>query len=386
MHSRSARRPDAALVLEDGRAFWGFGVGAPGEQVGELVFHTGMTGYQEILTDPSYAGQIITFTFPHIGIVGTNAEDVEAQTPYARGMVTRSAIGEPSSWRAFSSLGRWLERHGLFAVTGVDTRRLTRILRDEGFKKAAIAYRPGEALDLEALAARAAAWPGIEGLDLVDEVSCTQRYVWEEGVWRWPDGYRRRGVEDGPRVVVVDYGVKRNILRELVDAGFAVEVVPGRSRAADILALAPDGVLLSNGPGDPAATGRWAVPEIRSLLAARVPLFGICLGHQMLGLALGGRTVKMRFGHHGANHPVKELATGRVAITSQNHGFTLSDEGLPEEVEVTHRSLFDGTIQGIRSRIHPAFSVQFHPEASPGPADCRELFARFRALIAQAKA
>ncbi len=374
------RRPDAALVLEDGRVFLGHGCGRPGTAVGELVFNTAMTGYQEILTDPSYAAQIVTFTFPHIGIVGTNREDPEASTPHVRGMVCRAAIGEPSNWRAAASLAEWLDAHGLFAVTGIDTRRLTRILREEGFKNAAIAYDPAGELDLDGLARLAREWPGIVGMDLVDEVSCTQRYDWHEGLWRWPDGHGG-GPGDGPRVVVVDYGVKRNILRGLVDAGFRVTVVPGRTPASEILALAPDGVLLSNGPGDPAATGRWAVPQIRALLEAGVPLFGICLGHQMLGLALGARTVKMPFGHHGANHPVRELATGRVLVTSQNHGFAIADEGLPDEVEVTHRSLFDGTIQGIRVRGRPAFSVQFHPEASPGPHDAQGLFRHFRTLI-----
>ena len=375
------RRPDAALVLEDGRVFLGHGFGAPGRAVGEIVFNTAMTGYEEILTDPSYAAQIVTFTFPHIGIVGTNAEDIEALTPHVRGMVCRASITEPSNWRASESLARWLERHGLFAVTGIDTRRLTRILRKEGFKNAAIAYDPSARLDLEELRAEAARWPGITGMDLVDEVSCRQRYSWCEGRWTWPGGYSEVISRDGPHVVVVDYGVKRNILRCLVSAGFRVTVVPGRTPAEEILALGPDGVLLSNGPGDPAATGRWAVPEIRALLERRVPLFGICLGHQMLGIALGARTRKMRFGHHGANHPVQDLATGRVAITSQNHGFAIDDEELPPEVEVTHRSLFDGTIQGIRHREWPALSVQFHPEASPGPMEGFALFDRFAALI-----
>ena len=374
------RRPDAALVLEDGRAFLGHGCGQPGRAVGELVFNTAMTGYEEILTDPSYAAQIITFTFPHIGIVGANTEDHEATTPVVRGMVARASIADPSNWRAAESLGRWLERHGLFAVTGIDTRRLTRILRQEGFKNAAIAYDPSGALDLEELARMARDWPGIVGMDLVDEVSCRQRYEWYEGLWRWPEGHAAT-TPDGPRVVVVDYGVKRNILRSLVSAGFRVTVVPGRTAAADILALKPDGVLLSNGPGDPAATGCWAVPQIRALLDAGMPLFGICLGHQMLGLALGARTVKMPFGHHGANHPVQELASGRVEITSQNHGFAIADEGLPAGIEVTHRSLFDGTIQGIRALDRPAFSVQFHPEASPGPHDAHQLFHRFRTLV-----
>jgi len=375
------RRPDAALVLEDGRVFRGFGFGQPGRAVGELVFNTAMTGYQEILTDPSYAAQIITFTFPHIGIVGTNPEDGEGPRPVARGMVCRMPPTAPSSWRARESLDAWLARHGLFAVAGVDTRRITRILRDEGFKKAAIAYDPDGDIDVAALREEAAAWSGMEGLDLVDAVSCREPYVWREGLWSWPEGFAAGDGEEGPHVVVLDYGVKRNILRALVSAGFRVTVVPGRTPASEVLARRPDGVLLSNGPGDPAATGRWAVPQIRTLLDAEVPLFGICLGHQMLALAAGARTKKMSFGHHGANHPVRELATGRVLVTSQNHGFAVDDEGLPNSVRVTHRSLFDGTIQGIALEDRPAFAVQFHPEASPGPHDSLDLFRRFRELV-----
>ena len=376
------RRPDAALVLQDGTVFRGFGAGAAGRRVGELVFNTAMTGYQEILTDPSYAGQIITFTFPHIGIVGTNAEDVEAGEPVARGMVCRAALPDPSNWRAEGSLANWLERHGVTGVTGVDTRRLTRILRDRGAQNAAIEYRPGGEPDVAALAREAADWPGLVGMDLAREVSCRQRYEWRQTRWSWPEGYRE--VEnDGPHAVVLDYGVKRNILRSLVATGFRVTVVPATTTAEEVLALAPDGVVLSNGPGDPAATGEYAVPEIRRLLAQGVPLFGICLGHQMLGIALGARTAKMPFGHHGANHPVKDLTTGKVEITSQNHGFAIADEGLPPTIEVTHRSLFDGTIQGIRVRGRPVFSVQYHPEASPGPMDAHYLFRRFLDTVRQ---
>ncbi len=376
------RRPDAALVLQDGTVFRGFGAGAAGRRVGELVFNTAMTGYQEILTDPSYAGQIVTFTFPHIGIVGANPEDVEAGEPVARGMVARAPLPSPSNWRARTALHDWLDRHGVTAITGVDTRRLTRILRDRGAQNAAIEYRPDGEPDIAALAAEAAAWPGLLGMDLAREVSCRQRYEWRESRWRWPEGHREVAGE-GPHAVVVDYGVKRNILRSLVAAGFRVTVVPATSTAEEVLELAPDGVVLSNGPGDPAATGAYAVPEIRRLVAAGVPLFGICLGHQMLGIALGARTIKMPFGHHGANHPVKDLTTGKVEITSQNHGFAVADDGLPPEIEVTHRSLFDGTIQGLRLRGRPVFSVQYHPEASPGPMDSHYLFRRFFDTVRQ---
>ena len=385
MSQSGKRRPDAALVLQDGTVFRGFGAGAIGRRVGELVFHTAMTGYQEILTDPSYAGQIITFTFPHIGIVGTNDEDIEAAAPVARGMVTRAPLPAPSNWRARATLEEWLLRQEVTAVTGIDTRRLTRILRDRGAQNAAIEYAAGGEPDIEALAREAAAWPGLVGMDLAREVSCRQRYQWRQGRWRWPDGYPEPDPA-GPHAVVLDYGVKRNILRSLVSTGFRVTVVPGTSTAEEVLALAPDGVVLSNGPGDPAATGEYAVPVIRELLDKGVPLFGICLGHQMLGIALGARTTKMPFGHHGANHPVKDLTTGKVEITSQNHGFAVADENLPADIEITHRSLFDGTIQGLRLRDRPVFSVQYHPEASPGPMDSHYLFRRFLDTVRQTAA
>ncbi len=379
------RSVTAALALQDGTVFLGSGIGAPGVHVGELVFNTAMTGYQEILTDPSYAGQIVTFTFPHVGNVGINAEDVEATTPVARGLVLRAAVTNPSSWRAQGHLVRWLEANGIAGITGVDTRRITRILREKGAQNAALAYDPEGRLDLRELVARAASWPGLVGMDLVPEVTSRQRAVWREGRWQWGRGFVA-GEPGGPPIVAIDYGIKRNILRSLVSAGFEVTVVPATTTAEEILALRPAGVVLSNGPGDPAATGVYAVPVIRDLLASGLPIMGICLGHQMLGLAVGARTRKMRFGHHGANHPVKDLTTGKVEITSQNHGFAIDDEGLPEEVEVTHRSLFDGTIQGIRLKGRPVFSVQYHPEASPGPQDSHHLFHRFRALVERAAA
>lgn len=380
MTSLDRRRPTAALALADGTVFLGHGLGSPGVHEGELVFNTSMTGYEEILTDPSYAGQIVTFTFPHIGNVGANEEDIEALTPYARGMVVRAPVTDPSSWRSTRHLAAWLESLGMAAISGVDTRRIARILRERGAQNAALAYLPEGDLDLEALKARAAAWPGLVGMDLAGEVSCRQRYAWREGRWSWGRGHATHE-GDGPHVVTIDYGVKRNILRSLAALGCRVTVVPATATADEVLALAPDGVLLANGPGDPAATGAYAVPEIKKLVDSGKPLFGICLGHQLLGLALGGSTEKMPFGHHGANHPVKDLTTDRVEITSQNHGFAVADEGLPETVEVTHRSLFDGTVQGIRLKDRPVFSVQYHPEASPGPQDASHLFERFLELI-----
>jgi carbamoyl-phosphate synthase small subunit len=376
------RRPTAALALQDGTVFLGFGVGKPGVQEGELVFNTAITGYEEILTDPSYAGQIVTFTFPHVGNVGANDEDIEALTPVARGMVVRTPVTEPSSWRSRDHLARWLERHGIAAITGVDTRRVTRILRERGAQNAALAYAPDGDLDLEDLKARARAWPGLVGMDLASEVSARQRYDWRRRLWRHGEGYpEAEAGGDGPHVVAIDYGVKQNILRSLSERGCRVTVVPADASAEDVMALRPDGVVLANGPGDPAATGEYAVPEIRKLVDAGTPVFGICLGHQLLALALGAKTEKMPFGHHGANHPVKDLATGRVEITSQNHGFAVADADLPPGVEVTHRSLFDGTIQGLRAKDRPAFSVQYHPEASPGPHDSGYLFDRFVGMV-----
>lgn len=379
------RRPTAALALADGTVFLGFGFGCPGVHEGELVFNTAMTGYEEILTDPSYAGQIVTFTFPHIGNVGANEEDVEATTPYAKGLVVRAPVTDPANWRSQYHLAAWLESRGIAGISGVDTRRITRLLRTKGAQNAALAYLPEGGIDLDDLKARARGWPGLVGMDLAREVSCRQRYPWRETCWRWGEGYGG-GDGQGPHIVAIDYGVKRNILRALAGLGCKVTVVPATSTAEEVLALAPDGVLLANGPGDPAATGEYAVPEIRRLLDSGLPLFGICLGHQLLGLAVGARTEKMPHGHHGANHPVKDLITGKVEITSQNHGFAIADADLPPTVEVTHRSLFDGTIQGIRLKDRPVLAVQYHPEASPGPMDAHHLFERFVALIKDKKA
>ena len=383
MNVTNRRATRAALVLADGTTFLGQGLGASGAVVGELVFNTAMTGYQEILTDPSYAGQLITFTFPHIGNVGTNDEDIEATNCYARGVVLRAPIGEPSNFRAAQRLDRWLEVRGLVGIAGVDTRRVTRHLRDLGAQTAALGFDPERDPDVEHLAEMARAWPGMEGMDLASEVSCQQRYAWDETSWRYPHGYGR--LEQGRyHVVAVDYGIKRNILRSLASLGVRVTVVPATTPAEDVLALGPDGVFLSNGPGDPAATGRFAVAQIRKLVASGKPLFGICLGHQMLALALGGTTEKMKFGHHGANHPVKDLTTGKVEITSQNHGFAVRPDSLPAGVEQTHLSLFDGSLEGLSVRDRPVFSVQYHPEASPGPQDSAYLFERFLRLIESA--
>jgi carbamoyl-phosphate synthase small subunit len=376
----AAAKPTACLALADGTVFMGRGFGAAGVADGELCFNTAMTGYQEIMTDPSYAGQIVTFTFPHIGNVGVNAEDDETADPVALGMVVKWDPTEPSSWRAAEGLSDWLAKRGRIAIGGIDTRRLTRAIRLNGAPHAAIAHSPAGVFDVAALVARAKAFPGLEGMDLAKDVSCTQSYHWDEMRWAWPDGFTRR-TSPGRRVVAIDYGAKRNILRCLASAGADVTVLPATATAADVLALNPEGVFLSNGPGDPAATGVYAVPMIQGVLAAGLPLFGICLGHQMLALALGARTVKMSHGHHGANHPVKDLTTGKVEITSMNHGFAVDAQTLPEGVEETHVSLFDGSNCGIAVKGRPVFSVQHHPEASPGPQDSFYLFERFLASM-----
>ena len=372
----------AALALADGTVFHGRGLGALGEAVGEICFNTAMSGYQEILTDPSYAGQIITFTFPHIGNVGTNDDDLEAATPAALGLVLRADITEPSNWRAVQHLERWLERRNLIGIAGVDTRRLTRLLRSGGAQDGALAHAAEpDAIDEAALVAKARAWPGLEGMDLAREVCCRQAYGWTETAWNVESGGYGTLAAPQRHVVAVDYGAKRNILRSLASAGCRVTVVPATADAGAVLAHEPDGIFLSNGPGDPAATGTYAVPVIRELIASGLPIFGICLGHQLLALALGAETRKMPFGHRGANHPVKELATGRVEITSQNHGFEVMADTLPGGVSATHVSLFDGTLEGLAVDDRPIFSVQYHPEASPGPQDASHLFARFVGLM-----
>ena len=399
--------PNAAILLADGAVFFGYGIGSLGTTSGEICFNTAMTGYQEILTDPSYAGQMITFTFPHIGNVGTNGEDIESKTPAACGLIVREAITNPSNFRADSHLDAWLKKHGMRGISGIDTRALTRHIRLKGAQNCAIAYLEvkGDAkaeLLKKAKEALAQA-PDMSGLELAAHVTTKENFAWEEKRWelgaakaddkaaRSPLGeplaaggsvaWGTRSPSDRPLVVAIDYGVKSNILRSLASAGVRLTVVPATATAEEILALKPDGVFLSNGPGDPAATGSYAVPVIKKLVASGKPIFGICLGHQMLGIALGCRTEKMKQGHRGANHPVKDMQTGKVEITSQNHGFAISDAGLPSDVEVTHRSLFDGTIQGIRVHGKPIFSVQGHPEASPGPHDSQYLFQRFVELM-----
>jgi carbamoyl-phosphate synthase small subunit len=376
----------ALLALADGTVLEGMGFGATGHAVGEVCFNTAMTGYQEILTDPSYAGQIITFTFPHIGNVGANDEDVEtvnlAATPGARGVILHAAITRPSNYRARRHLDHWLKARGIIGLAGIDTRALTSLIRQKGMPNAVIAHAADGRFDADALKAEAAAWPGLVGMDLVPMVTAAQRFTWDETPWQWNAGYGR---QEHPEfnVVAVDYGIKRNILRLLAHTGCKVTVVPATTPAADIFDLKPDGVFLSNGPGDPAATGEYAVPVIRSLIEARIPTFGICLGHQMLGIAVGGRTMKMHQGHHGANHPVKDLTTGKVEITSMNHGFAVDRASLPGHVEETHVSLFDGSNCGIALKGAPVFSVQYHPEASPGPRDSHYLFDRFVGLMRQ---
>jgi len=380
----TTEKPTALLVLADGTVIEGQGLGATGVAVGEVCFNTALTGYQEILTDPSYLGQIVTFTFPHIGNVGANGEDIEDLAPArhigAVGAVFKADVTNPSNWRAAETLDAWLKRRGVVALSGIDTRALTALIREKGMPNAVIAHAPDGVFDVPALIAQAAAWPGLIGMDLAREASTGQSASWAETAWELGEGF---GAQAAPtmHVVAIDYGVKRNILRLLAGLGARVTVVPASATAAEILALRPDGVFLSNGPGDPAATGDYAVPTIRALVDAGLPVFGICLGHQMLALALGAKTGKMHQGHHGANHPVMDHTTGKVEIVSMNHGFAVDRQSLPAEVEETHVSLFDGTNCGIRLKDRPVFSVQHHPEASPGPQDSHYLFRRFANLI-----
>ncbi len=377
-HTPAPPGATGVLVLADGSILWGKGFGAEGEAVGELCFNTAMTGYQEIMTDPSYARQIVNFTFPHIGNVGANHEDLEADNPWALGCVVRQDVTDPSNFRAVQRLDEWMRANGRIGLSGIDTRALTRRIRIEGAPNAVIAFNAAGKFDLDALLSSARLWPGLEGMDLAREVSCRQMYRWSEGRWSLGGGYVERPQDESlPHVVAIDYGSKRNIFRNLADAGARVTVLPAASSFDDVMAHQPDGFFLSNGPGDPAATGEYAVPVIRQMLETGKPLFGICLGHQLLGLAVGARTTKMHQGHRGANHPVKRLDDGRVEITSMNHGFAVDLESLPAEARPTHISLFDGSLCGMELKDRPAFSVQYHPEASPGPQDSVYLFEKF---------
>ena len=373
----SSNKSTACLALADGTLFFGKGFGSTGETTAELCFNTSITGYQEILTDPSYASQIITFTFPHIGNVGVNTEDAETQNPAAEGLIVKWDPTQPSNWRSLEHLSDWLSKYNLLGMGGVDTRRLTRAIRMLGAPHVALAHNPDGVFDTLQLIERAKHFSGLEGLDLAKEVTCHQTYKWDEMRWAWPKGFERQN-DAKHKVVAIDYGAKRNILRCLASAGCEVIVVPASSSADEVLAHKPDGVFLSNGPGDPAATGMYAVPVIKHLLEnTDLPMFGICLGHQMLALALGAKTIKMNHGHHGANHPVKEHSSGKVEITSMNHGFAVDAQTLPDGVEETHVSLFDGSNCGIKMSNRPVFSVQHHPEASPGPQDSFYLFNQF---------
>lgn len=379
----------ALLVLSDGSVIEGHGLGATGQAVGEICFNTAMTGYQEILTDPSYSGQIITFTFPHIGNVGTNGEDIETVNMAAdsgiRGTVLAASITDPANYRAAQHLDAWLKSRNLIGISGVDTRALTALIREKGVPNGVIAHDPDGNFDLDNLKMAAANWPGLVGMDLAKEVSTAQTHNWSQKTWVWDEGFSEA---DGGKfkVVALDFGIKRNILRLLTDAGCDVTVLPANASSDDILAHKPDGVFLSNGPGDPAATGEYAVSTIKSVIGTGLPVFGICLGHQMLALALGGKTIKMHQGHHGANHPVLDQTSGKVEITSMNHGFAVDADSLPDNVEQTHVSLFDGSNCGLAMKDKPVFSVQYHPEASPGPRDSRYLFKRFTDLMENAKA
>jgi carbamoyl-phosphate synthase small subunit len=377
-HMPAPEGATGVLVLADGTIVWGRGFGAEGDAVGEVVFNTAMTGYQEVMTDPSYAAQIITFTFPHIGNVGANYEDLEADNPFALGCIVRQDVTASSNYRAVTGFADWMRSNGRIGLSGIDTRALTRRIREGGAPNGVIAHNVRGEFDLESLLQKARNWPGLEGMDLAKDVSCRQMFRWSGGRWKHGAGYEERPEDESrPHVVAIDYGSKRNIFRNLADAGARVTVLPATASFEDVMAHEPDGIFLSNGPGDPAATGEYAVPVIRQLLETNKPLFGICLGHQLLGLAVGAKTVKMHQGHRGANHPVKRLEDGRVEITSMNHGFAVEAETLPANARVTHVSLFDGSLAGLELTDRPAFSVQYHPEASPGPQDSTYLFEKF---------
>lgn len=384
-NTKQPQNATAVIVFADKTVLWGIGFGAETKSVGEICFNTSMTGYQEVLTDPSYAGQIINFTFPHVGNVGTNDEDMETTNPASRGLIVREDVTNPANWRSTKHLDEWLKSYDLPGISNIDTRALTRIIRDQGAPNAVICHSPDGEFDLEALHKEAAAWPGLKGMDLAKEVSCTQSYSWDEKCWSLKDGHTKQDNAEF-KVVAVDFGAKRNILRCLATAGCDVTVVPATATAKDILSHNPDGIFLSNGPGDPDATGEYAVPMIKDLLDKDLPIFGICLGHQLLALALGAQTRKMHLGHRGGNQPVKDLETGKVEITSQNHGFEVIEDSLPEGVDQSHVSLFDGSNEGIKVKDKPVFSVQYHPEASPGPEDSFYLFERFVDNIRKAKA
>ena len=380
-HAPQPQGATGVLVLADGAVLWGHGFGASGAAVGEVCFNTAMTGYQEVMTDPSYAGQVVTFTFPHIGNVGVNEEDLESHVDGAVGCVVREDVTAPSNFRSESTFGDWLAAKGKIGLSGIDTRALTRRIRLSGAPNAVIAHAPDGKFDIPALIKRAQDWPGLEGMDLARVVSRDAIENWEGSVWRLGHGYGRSPHDKRPHVVAIDYGAKDNIFRNLVKAGAKVTVVPAQTPLNGVLALEPDGVFLSNGPGDPAATGSYAVPVIQGLLERDIPVFGICLGHQMLGLAAGAKTTKMHQGHRGANHPVKRLEDGVVEITSMNHGFAVDNSALPDTVEETHVSLFDGSNCGIAVKGKKAFGVQYHPEASPGPMDSFYLFQRFVGML-----
>ncbi|WP_417672437.1 glutamine-hydrolyzing carbamoyl-phosphate synthase small subunit [Roseibium sp.] len=385
----SIKPATALLVLADGSVFEGEGLGATGAAVGEVCFNTAITGYQEILTDPSYAGQIITFTFPHIGNVGTNDEDVEtvdmASQTGVRGCVVNASVTDPANYRSAGHLDKWLKDRGLIGISGIDTRALTALIREKGMPHGVIAHAPDGVFDINALKKMAAEWPGLEGMDLAKDVTTEKSHGWDQTAWAWDKGYGNSAKKEF-KVVALDFGVKRNILRLLADAGCDVTVLPANATAEEVLSYNPDGVFLSNGPGDPAATGKYATKTIKTLVDKGIPTFGICLGHQILALALGGKTVKMHQGHHGANHPVKDMTTGKVEITSMNHGFAVDSASLPANIEETHVSLFDGSNCGLKVKGEPIFSVQYHPEASPGPRDSHYLFQRFTDLMREAKA